>query len=107
MDRSAIIDRLGQQLDARLQAAGAHADWTLLEPGVRDLAPQLRALAARGPWTGAERAALARLRAVHARAAGACDQATTALAARLDDMRSNKEGWMAYALAGDTDMDRP
>ena len=107
MDRSGIIDRLGQQLDARLHEAGARGDWTLLEPSVRELAPQLKALAARGPWNGAERAALARLRAVHVRAAGACDQAAAALAARLDEMRSNKEGWMAYALAGDTDMDRP
>lgn len=107
MDRSGIIDRLGLQLDAQLAQATGCGDWTLLEPSVRDLAPQLKTLAARGPWNGAERAALARLRAVHARAASACDGAAAALAARLDEMRSNKEGWMAYALAGDTDMDRP
>jgi len=109
MDRSGIIERLARQLDARLQEAIRRADWTLLEPGVRELAPQLQTLAARGPWNGAERAALARLRAVHDRAAAACAQAAAGVAARLDEMRSNKEGWMAYALAGETEtvQDRP
>ena len=107
MDRTRIIDRLGQQLDARLQEAGKQSDWTLLEPSVRELAPQLQALAARGPWSGAERAALARLRAAHERAAQGCAQAAAGIAARLDEMRSNKEGWMAYALTGEHDMDRP
>lgn len=106
MDRSHIIDRLSQQLDARLHEAGQRADWTVLAPSVLELGPQLQALAARGPWSGAERAALTRLRAAHERAAAACGAASAALGARLDEMRSNKEGWMAYALAGETEMDR-
>lgn len=97
MDRSAAIGRI----TARLQDAGARADWDLLERAVAELGPQLRQLAARGPWSAPERAALARLRGAHDGAAAACAQALDELAARLDEMRDNKEGWMAYALAGE------
>lgn len=97
MDRSAAIERLA----SRLRDAGARADWNLLERAVVELGPQLQALAGRGAWSARERAALAGLRAAHAGAASASAQAASLLQAQLGEMRDNKEGWMAYALAGE------
>ena len=99
MDRSPAIGRLGAQLDA---AAGG-ANWDALERAVRELARQLQALAVKGPWSAAERAALRQLRAAHGRAAQRGAAAAADLQARMDGMRDNKEGWMAYALAGATE----
>jgi Mlc titration factor MtfA (ptsG expression regulator) len=64
----------------------------------RTLAPQLDALAANGQLSGAERAALLRLREAHDHAAEAVAAAAQALNKRMDDMRANKEGWIAYAM---------
>lgn len=97
MDRTAVIERLAQ----RLREAGASADWDLLESAARELGPQVQALAARGAWSARERAALAGLRAAHDGAAEAGAAAAAQLEAQLGDMRDNKEGWMAYALAGE------
>ena len=99
MDRSRAIDALaGVLLDA-----SARADWELLGRAVRELGPQLAALAGDAPWSKVERAAIARLRSAHDGAASAVAGASAQVQARLDDMRVNKEGWMAYALAGEPD----
>lgn len=97
MDRSVAIERLA----ARLRDAVAHADWDLLERAVRELGPQVRTLAERGAWGARERAALAGLRAAHDGAASAAASASAQLEAQMGEMRDNKEGWMAYALAGE------
>ncbi|KFI07047.1 hypothetical protein [Massilia sp. BSC265] len=99
MDRTRSIDGLG----AVLRDAGARADWELLGRAVGELAPRLQALAGGRPWTDAERAALERLRSAHASAAQAIAAASAQLQLRMDDMRANKEGWMAYALEGELD----
>lgn len=99
MDRTHAIDGLARVL----LDAGARADWEVLGRAVRELAPGLQALAGDHPWTAAERAALARLRSAHEAAAQAADAASALLRARMDDMVANKEGWMAYALAGDNE----
>lgn len=96
MDRQAALHAIG----AELAAAGAARDWTRLDAAARALAPQLAALAESGPWSAAERAALAQLRASHGQAAAACAGAVQALGSRLEEMRTNKEGWIAYALGG-------
>ena len=105
MDRSAAIERLA----TRLRDASARADWDLLERAVRELGPQLQALAElrHGGWSERERAALARLRAAHDGAARAGAEATSLLRAQLGEMRDNKEGWMAYALAGELEAGSP
>jgi hypothetical protein len=90
------------QLRAALADASARRDWDRLGATVHMLAPRLTALAAAGPWNAAELAALAQLRTAHDQAALACDDAVRALAQNLDDMRTNKEGWIAYALGNDT-----
>ena len=97
MDRTPAIERLA----ARLRDAGARADWDLLELAVRELVPQLQALAARGGWSARERAALASLRAAHDGAAQASAEAAAGLQELLDDLHDNQEGRMAYALAGE------
>jgi len=97
--RQAQLLRLGAALDA----AAAAADWALLGTHVNALAPQLRALAARGPWNAAERHACERLRAAHDAAFAAVAAASGALADKLATTRSNQEGWLAYAMHSDTE----
>src|SRR5690349_9380787 len=99
MPRSATIGKLA----AALHEAGAARDWERLGALAHALAPRLEALRARGPWNGAELAALAQLRTSHDGAAAACADALDTLGARLADMRDNKDGWIAYALASDTE----
>lgn len=99
MSRAAAIGMLA----AAFTDAGAARDWERLGALARSLAPQLSALAARGPWTSAELAALARLRAAHDGAAAACAEELATLGQRLAEMRDNKDGWMAYALASETE----
>jgi hypothetical protein len=95
------------QLRAAIADAAAARDWDRLGSTERALAPQLQALAARGPWNAAERAALAQLRAAHDGAAEACAGAANALSRHLDEMRANKEGWIAYALGNDNALAQP
>jgi hypothetical protein len=97
--RQAQLLRMGQAL----RAAAAAADWALLSEHVHALAPQLRMLAARGPWNKAEREALQHLRAAHDAAFEATSWASGELAARLEQLRTNKEGWAAYAMHSDTE----
>lgn len=91
------------QLGDALQAAAAQADWARLGEHARALVPALRALAARGPWNAAERTALQRLRAQHDAAAASADGAARTLGTRLDELRANKDGWIAYAMFSDTE----
>lgn len=101
----AAVNRQAQltQLGDALQAAAAGADWTRLNEQARALAPVLQALAARGPWNAAEHGALQRLRTQHDAAAQAAAAATRALGARLDELRTNKDGWIAYAMHSETE----
>jgi hypothetical protein len=98
-DRQARLARMGDAL----QAAAAHSDWDRLGEHARALLPALRALAAHGPWTASERAALERLRAQHDAAAAAAASAARALEPRLEEMRANKDGWIAYAMYSETE----
>ncbi|HAT33680.1 MAG TPA: hypothetical protein DCW29_23415 [Janthinobacterium sp.] len=98
MDRRAAILRLRQDLLA------AGADWTALGAAQRALAREMPALAARGPWSEAERAAMLALRATHEQSCRLCAQEQERLALHLDEIQANQEGWIAYALFGDMDM---
>jgi|GEM_PF-609524 len=101
LDRRAKLAQLGDAM----QAAAARADWDQVGTQVRALIPALRALAQQGPWTGAERKALERVRTQHVAAAAAAAVATRALESRLEHMRANKEGWVAYAMYSETELD--
>jgi hypothetical protein len=83
---------------ASLRGASDGADWEQVAQMTRALAPQLDALAARGPLTAAERAALQRLREAHDHAFDSVAAAAQVLKSRMDDMRANKDGWVAYAM---------
>jgi hypothetical protein len=99
LTRQAQLDRMAEAL----RSSAADADWALLGEQVRVLAPQLRALAAHGPWNAAERQACARLRAAHDAAQETAAAASSVLAARLQQLNSNKDGWLAYAMHSDTE----
>ena len=99
MARTAAIGMLAAAFDD----ARAARDWERLGALAKTLAPQLSTLAARGPWSAAELAALTRLRAAHDGAAAACAETLENLGQRLAEMRNNKDGWIAYALASETE----
>lgn len=86
-----------------LDEAHACGDWACMSELVTALAPQLQAWAATGPLSRAERQAMLRLRAVHNSASNACAANLDSLAGQMAAMRDNKDGWLAYALAGDTE----
>lgn len=101
-DASGRQARMAQLGDA-LQAAAACADWDRVGEQARALLPALRALAAQGPWTAGERATLERVRAQHDAAARDVAAAARALEPRLEEMRANKDGWIAYAMHSETE----
>jgi hypothetical protein len=94
MDKSPALLRIAESL----RSAADGGAWEQLGQMTRALAPQLEALAARGPLSPTERAALQRLREAHDHAAQAVAAAAGSLSTRMDDMRANKDGWIAYAL---------
>jgi len=94
MDKSAALLRIAESL----RGAADGAAWEQVAQMTHALAPQLEALAARGPLSGAERAALQRLREAHDHAAEAVAAAARALKTRMDDMQATKDGWLAYAM---------
>jgi hypothetical protein len=91
------------QLGNALQDAAARQDWDRLGEQARALFPALHALAAHGPWNAGERAALERVRAQHDAAARQVAAAARALEPRLEEMRANKDGWIAYAMHNETE----
>ncbi|KQV49998.1 hypothetical protein ASC93_10760 [Massilia sp. Root335] len=101
-ERQTRSARLAQLGDA-LQAAAAREDWDRLGEQARALLPALRKLAVLGPWTAAERAALERVVALHDAAAQGVAHAARVLESRLEEMRANKDGWIAYAMYSETE----
>lgn len=94
MDNSTSILKVAEAL----RSAADGAAWEQVAQMTLALAPQLEALSAGGPLSGAERAAMLRLREAHDHAYDAVAAAARSLKQRMDDMRSNKEGWIAYAM---------
>jgi len=99
MDKSSTLLSIADSL----RSAADGAAWEQLADTTRALAPQLEALAARGPLSQTERSALQRLREAHDYAAEAVNAAARSLHGRLEEMRSNKDGWLAYAMHGETE----
>jgi len=102
--RQARLTQVARLGDA-LQGAASREDWDGLGEHTRALSPLLRALAAHGPWNAAERVLLERVHAQHDAAALRAAAAARALEPRLEEMRANKDGWIAYALHNDTEPD--
>jgi hypothetical protein len=102
IDRRARLAHVARLGDA-LQAAAARDDWDGLAEHTRALSSLLRALAAHGPWNAEERVLLERVHAQHDAAALRAAAAARALEPRLEEMRANKDGWVAYALHNDAE----
>ncbi|MBY0239787.1 MAG: hypothetical protein K2X55_10790 [Burkholderiaceae bacterium] len=94
MDRQSTLLQLGQKMSAATNAS----DWKALAAINTLMASSLPAMAQLGPWTPAERAALASLRDLHNQAILRTREASHELGKHLAEMQANKEGWLAYAL---------
>lgn len=97
MDKHKAMHELSQQL----RNAAAAADWPALAAADRATAALLPRLVAAGPLDAAEQHALARLRAVHEAARQRCTEAHAAVSLQLRDLQNHREGWLAYAMAGE------
>jgi len=86
------------QMAKKMSAAVASEDWKMLAAIDTLIASTLPQMAAQGTWNSAEWAALSALRQVHTEALRRCNDVTTDLGRRLNEMQANKEGWLAYAL---------
>lgn len=86
------------QMTQKMSAAIASQDWKMLAAINTLMATTLPQMAAQGKWSSAEWAALAALRQMHNEAVKRCNLASDDLGRRLNDMRANQEGWVAYAL---------
>lgn len=90
-------ERLAQMAAQLLHAAKAQ-DWAALEVADQTLAEQLPQLAAQGDWSAAERTVLQGLAQAHSAARNAAAAAGDALAERLAQLQSGRDGWLAYAM---------
>lgn len=97
------MDRYTQLMNIarNLLSASQRSDWTLLESVDRQLAELLTRRTEWGQWSQNEMMALATVQRAHEQARERCDTETRAMRTRLDQMREQKAGWMAYALNGD------
>ena len=96
MDKLAGVGRLA----ADVAAAAAAGDWA----GVAAAAAAIAAVLAAMPAGAAGSAALLALRQAHAGALHQCALASAAAAAQLLTMQENREGWIAYALDNNSDL---
>ncbi|WP_229207422.1 hypothetical protein [Duganella sp. OV458] len=81
-----------------MSAAIASEDWKTLAAINTLMGTVLPQMAAQGKWTSAELAALSALRQMHEEAVKRCNHATDELGRRLQEMQTNREGFVAYAL---------
>lgn len=102
MNREAELRSLAQ----RLQAAGEAGEWRALAVIDRELAARWETFVAHGAWTASEQQALAVLHQAHTEAAALCGREVQRLQERLSSLRSNKEGWMAYAMGSEWEGER-
>lgn len=89
--------RQALQLARRLDAATLSGDWVTVGVLDRHVAALLRALDARSLTSADEHVALNQLLKAHQQARTRCAEAAEQMAGRLNEMRSNKDGWLAYA----------
>jgi len=96
MNRLLEMTRLKDILDD----AALASDWTAVGAADRTLLAALSRWPAAGALTSVEQVALARLRQSHQAALDQCMRCADALALRLQDMNTRKDGWLAYAATG-------
>lgn len=100
------MDKVRQVLEAarRLGNAVAREDWDGVSAADRELAAILARLphAATSPELGR---ALAEAAALHASARTQCESALAKTGQRLDELRANREAWVAYSMDGEDSED--
>ena len=98
MDREKQLLNLARRLDK----AAWERDWATLSEITRELKIRLAPPGDyRNPWSSSERRALAVLYAAHRKALEQCTIEMKRVSVLLEEMRNNKEGWLAYAQSGD------
>lgn len=86
----------------QLDKAAKDGDWEALAKVDSEMAFRLASEAARlGDWSNVERHALQSLQTAHRNALEQCAGELNRVAALLEEMRNNKDGWLAYAQTGD------
>jgi len=89
------FDRHAERLERLLAAR----DWAAIAACDRKIAACLSSVHPATDWAEAERAALRRLRRIHAQVREQCRQELARLGEQLTHMRTNKDGWIAYGLS--------
>lgn len=87
-----------QAMAQQLQRLATGRDWPGLAALDRKVSALLAALPPRAQWSARERAAFEGLRRAHGAARELCEDEAARLGAQLRDMRSHRQGWVAYAL---------
>lgn len=93
MDRKTLLLSLAQ----RLAGAIDQRDWEGLRRIDAEMAAALPAILAAEPLSAGERHAALTLASMHQRGLQRCSEALADVDSRMRAMRSNREGWMAYA----------
>lgn len=96
-DHPTSATRQAMQLARRLDAATLTGDWVTVGVLDRHVAALLRTLDGRTLTAADEHVALNQLLKAHQQARTRCAEATEQIGSRLNEMRSNKDGWLAYA----------
>lgn len=99
MDKLAGI----RQLADDVAAAAAAGDWQAVAAADTAIAAVLAAAVA--PFGAADKDALMALRDAHAGAQQQCARASAAAEAHLTAMQDGREGWIAYALDSNSNLD--
>ncbi|MDB5934451.1 MAG: hypothetical protein JWQ01_1795 [Massilia sp.] len=94
------MDKLVRQLAHDLAAAAAAGDWQAVAAADTAIAAVLAA-----PQSAADTPALLALRVAHAVALQQCTVAAAAAAAQLTVMQAGRDGWIAYALGSNSNLD--
>lgn len=102
MDRYAHLMSIARNL----LKASERGDWTLLQSVDRQLADLLTRRTEWGQWSQQEMMALATVQRAHEQARERCVTETEAMRTRLNQIREQKAGWLAYAMNGEVAEER-
>lgn len=94
-----------RELARDIAQAGAAGDWQAVAAADVAIKAVLGATSVRAAAGGAERSALLALREAHDSASRDCAHAAAAAGAHMAAMQASREGWLAYALDSDTNLD--
>lgn len=94
-----------RRLASNIAGAAARGEWIAVSAHDATIAATVGGVGAPATWSAAEQAALRALRDAHGEALRLCGQAALGLAARMAAMPTQREAWLAYASANDSDQE--